>query len=781
MSLTRGLLLSIAALTLLAIVCQAAIGTSSEDGGTTSHAISVDADGEDAATIPDFDGDGTIGFGDFLKFAAKFGLGQGDDGYDALCDLNGDAEIGFSDFVIFAQNFGRDALSPVVTIPDANLRAAIEAALGKANGTQITRAEMATLDSLTAGYVAIRDLTGLENAANLTYLSLWRNNISDISPLSGLTRLQVLSAGYNDISDISPLSGLANLTELDLFNNGVTEVSPLVGLTNMESLDLCYNNVSDISALRDMTQLTHLGLTVNDFAGSDISVLANLPNLTFLTLKSNNLTDISALAGLTNLWNLYLSDNNLTEISALAGLIELVSLGLEYNNITDISALAGLTELNRLYLGGNRLADISALSGLSKLEILLLRDNNIIDISAVAGLTNLTELLLSGNDITDIPPLAGLTNLTKLWLNLNNIAEVSALAGLHNLKYLNLELNAITDMSVLVGLPNLEHVRLRGNALNESSINSHIPALANRGAVVQFDSFRKGDFDIELVFDDSFTGSQKRVLQYVARRWMAVIAEDVPDYELAEGWSGTCGDKLFEIPAGERIDDLRILVTIFDSGVAGWGGPMLLREESHLPALGCMAFSQHGISLLVTGLHEIGHVLGFGTIWDDLGFYQNPPDGDQHFNGPLAIAAFDDAGGWGYTGKKVPVSSDGGHWRVPVLSHELMGPGGGGALSAITVQSLADLGYGVDVTQADAYTLPASTAGKMAAKIASNQPSAPGSVLDLTRHTISPSGNLGVCAAGVFTKGDRCRCRVRRYVGNGMMSFERGHRGRQSC
>ena len=40
---------------------------------------------------------------------------------------------------------------------------------------------------------------------------------------------------------------------------------------------------------------------------------------------------------------------------------------------------------------------------------------------------------------------------------------------------------------------------------------------------------------------------------------------------------------------------------------------------------------------------------------------------------------------------------------------------------------------------------------------------------------------LGVCAAGVFTKGDRCRCRVRRYVGNGMMSFERGHRGRQSC
>ena len=30
-------------------------------------------------------------------------------------------------------------------------------------------------------------------------------------------------------------------------------------------------------------------------------------------------------------------------------------------------------------------------------------------------------------------------------------------------------------------------------------------------------------------------------------------------------------------------------------------------------------------------------------------------------------------------------------------------------LSAITIQSLADIGYGVDVTQADAYTLPSTS------------------------------------------------------------------------
>ena len=79
-------------------------------------------------------------------------------------------------------------------------------------------------------------------------------------------------------------------------------------------------------------------------------------------------------------------------------------------------------------------------------------------------------------------------------------------------------------------------------------------------------------------------------------------------------------------------------------------------------------------------------------------------------------SAFDDAGGWDYTGRKVPAQKrDGAHWRNPPLRNELMGYGR--VLSAITVQSLADLGYGVDVTQADPYTLPG-VAAKASAKIA---------------------------------------------------------------
>ena len=54
----------------------------------------------------DFDGDGTVGFSDFVQFAANFGLSQGDEGYDARFDLDGNGAIGFSDFLIFANAFG---------------------------------------------------------------------------------------------------------------------------------------------------------------------------------------------------------------------------------------------------------------------------------------------------------------------------------------------------------------------------------------------------------------------------------------------------------------------------------------------------------------------------------------------------------------------------------------------------------------------------------------------------------------------------------------------------
>ncbi len=635
------------------------------------ESVDTDGDGTGNNADTDDDNDGASDTDDAFPQDPGESVDTDGDGIGNNADTDDDND-GVSDIDDPCPLDRDNACSVAGIIPDANLRAAIEAALGKVSGAPITEAEMERLTRLFEHGAGISDLSGLEYATNLTRLGL----------------------EGNDITDVSALAGLTNLTELSLFSNAITDISALAGLTRLTRLYLGLNNVTDISALAGLTNLTVLSLVGNSVA--DISLLSGLTNLTELSLSDTNIPDLAALSDLSNLTHLRLIATNTADLSPLAGLTNLTSVVLSHNKIVDISPLAGLTNLTDLNFWENQIEDISALAGLTNLTRLGLGLNNITEISALAGLTKLTELALNDNAITDISPLAGLTNLTWLNLAFNSVTDISALAGLTNLMELNLAGNHITDISALSGLTNLQNPDLRANPLND------LP---------------KGDFDIELVLLDDFTESQQRVLQYVARRWMAVISEDLPDYQLAEGWSGTCGGQSFEISSGERIDDLRIYVSTFNDGSAvGYGGPSLLREDTHLPVLGCMAFDLSHANLLITGLHEIGHVLGFASeVWDEFGFYQNPPNGDTHFTGPLVIAAFDDAGGRDYTSAKVPLQTGESHWRIPVLEGELMAPYGGGTLSAITVQSLADLGYGVDVTQADPYTLPGPAAAQASA------------------------------------------------------------------
>lgn len=73
----------------------------SQDKLTTTSEISFND-----SPSPDFDGDGTVGFPDFLAFAGSFGSSQGDARYEARFDLDGDGAVAFSDFLIFARAFG---------------------------------------------------------------------------------------------------------------------------------------------------------------------------------------------------------------------------------------------------------------------------------------------------------------------------------------------------------------------------------------------------------------------------------------------------------------------------------------------------------------------------------------------------------------------------------------------------------------------------------------------------------------------------------------------------
>ena len=61
---------------------------------------------EDPVEASDIDGDGEVGFSDFIQFAGGFGNKAGEADYNPRLDLSGNGEIDFQDFLIFAANFG---------------------------------------------------------------------------------------------------------------------------------------------------------------------------------------------------------------------------------------------------------------------------------------------------------------------------------------------------------------------------------------------------------------------------------------------------------------------------------------------------------------------------------------------------------------------------------------------------------------------------------------------------------------------------------------------------
>jgi hypothetical protein len=236
-------------------------------------------------------------------------------------------------------------------------------------------------------------------------------------------------------------------------------------------------------------------------------------------------------------------------------------------------------------------------------------------------------------------------------------------------------------------------------------------------------------FDIQVRFSGSATPAQLQAFADAESRWEDLITGDLPNVPLTIE-AGQCGEGSPAID--ETIDDLVILASVVaidgPLGILAQAGPCFMRTAGNLTVLGLMRFDEADLEDIEADgllsdviLHEMAHVLGFGTLWVDLGLLADPvSEGgtDPHFTGPEALAAFNAVGGTAYTATaKVPVEDLGGtgtedaHWRESVFRNELMtgfinldqNP-----LSRVTVASLDDLGYSVNLSGADSYTLTSS-------------------------------------------------------------------------
>ena len=216
-------------------------------------------------------------------------------------------------------------------------------------------------------------------------------------------------------------------------------------------------------------------------------------------------------------------------------------------------------------------------------------------------------------------------------------------------------------------------------------------------------------FVVDVRFKGGLTSAQQAAFQTAAARWSRIISADVPSV----------------IVDGETVDDIVIDAsgTPIDGplGILGQSGPTRLRPGSYIPAAGLMEFDTADLammeddgSLVNVITHEMGHVLGFGTNWDELGLRQGAGTVNPTFTGPNAMRGFATLSGGSAT-RAVPLANVGGpgtrdsHWRESVFGNELMTGflnESRNPLSRLTIAALQDMGYEVSYASADRYVLP---------------------------------------------------------------------------
>ena len=166
--------------------------------------------------------------------------------------------------------------------------------------------------------------------------------------------------------------------------------------------------------------------------------------------------------------------------------------------------------------------------------------------------------------------------------------------------------------------------------------------------------------------------------------------------------------------------------------VLGSAGPCYIRTSNQLTIVGRMRFDiadlenlQNQGRLEAVILHEMLHVIGVGTLWSVKGLRSGTaPESTPYFVGALATSAcMNDHAGGAFCANGVPAEDcvnapsscvpGGGtinsHWKESVFQSELMTgylSAGLNPFSKMTLQSLADMGYTVNLNITDPFTVP---------------------------------------------------------------------------
>lgn len=261
---------------------------------------------------------------------------------------------------------------------------------------------------------------------------------------------------------------LDEVAQIDQPKGDISDISLLAEMPNLTTLYLCRQEIGSLAPLEGLP-LRELYLVDNRV--EDLSPLERLPELEVLYIGGNPAEDLSPLAALKKLRELNLDSWLMYEPESLAPLEELpveeLSLGNLFPRDGSWRALSRMGKLERLWLWDPPWAALAVLEDCGGVYDLKLGNCREADLTALPPMPKLTSLAVFNR----MPSIEGVQRQTGLkWLSLCNqeISDLSPAAALPALLEMYIYNVSVPDWSPLLDAPRLELVNVDTEAVREA-------------------------------------------------------------------------------------------------------------------------------------------------------------------------------------------------------------------------------------------------------------------------------------------------------------------------
>jgi hypothetical protein len=267
------------------------------------------------------------------------------------------------------------------------------------------------------------------------------------------------------------------------------------------------------------------------------------------------------------------------------------------------------------------------------------------------------------------------------------------------------------------------------------------------------------------------------VFMYAAARIKAAITGDVIDVaaettprDLSSNTDG-CGMAGLPTAFSENIDDIIIFATVSPidgpNNILGSAYPCFIRDPApdQQTLIGIMQFDSDDMeSMILRGnftdviTHEMLHVVGIGTLWDEYHLREGATTTATRYTGALGVGGCVAVGGATVCPGSIPLEQTGGsgtrdsHWSEAVFFNELMTgfvnvrsqvpTGLLNPLSLMSLQSLADMRYVVNQKAADPYAVPNPASGSILGQLNVGTPPAQWERVSRPRFKVNRAGRI---------------------------------------